>query len=174
MAKGKRGPRLLLTKELQAKIVDRLKVCGTFDDVAASVGVNRASLFAWRLKGEQQKAGPYRDFVVALEQAVRERRIAREAKVIRHGDQDWRALAWLMERTEPKRYAPRIRIHVEQELRDVLGRIKGRLAPELYEEVLAAIVDGDGAARAELDPGSEGGEDDSAGGEALLAAPSKS
>jgi hypothetical protein len=144
-----------LTPEVLKSILKTLDSCGTVADACEIAGISRPTFFVWKQKGERQAKGKYRDFLDALTLAVVKRRAAREKKVLGAGEKDWRATAWMMERTEPTRYAPRVVFHTEQELRHALQALQAEFAsePELLERALAAIGRRDGGEDA---PGDDG------------------
>jgi hypothetical protein len=162
---GKTGRKSALTKEVKESICATLSAAGTIEDAAIHAGVNDSTVYAWLAKGERQATGPYRDFLEAVKKAKAQRRIALEAGIRKHGSKNWQALAWLLERTEPKRYAQRVRVHVEEELSDAIERLKRAFAdePDLYERALSALVEGDRSAGAEFDSVEESRPDDSDG-----------
>lgn len=172
--KLKRGRPSRLTPEVQSKIVSTLKACGTLEDAAAQAGVHLATLHMWKAKGRLQRRGKYRDFLDTVEEAIRLRRLSREATLAKAGAKDWRALAWLMERTEPKRYAPRVVHHIEEELTNAIDRLAEEFAdePEILERALAALAGGDRFREAERDAEGEVGADDR-GGEAVQPPPAE-
>lgn len=175
--KSKAGRKLQLTPELQKKLTDQLKVAGTLEDAAAFVGIGKSTLFAWLAKGRAQKKGPYREFLEATNRALQERRVLREQLLIKASTGpkgDWRATAWLMERTEPQRYAPRVVHHVREELSNAIERLTEEFAdqPELLERALAALTGAGGGGEAPPDPLGEGGTDDP-GSEAVQPPPAK-
>jgi hypothetical protein len=187
--KSPRGRPSKLTDAIQDKILQTLKLCGTLEDAAAAAGIALGTLHQWKSKGLRQTKGRYRDFVDAVWQAENERRITRELHIIRSGQDhmvgqdkdgkggvlsrgDWRATAWILERTDPKRYAPRVYQHVDQELDDAIRRIKEAFSddPAGLERALTALAGGqsrDGIGDAEDLPDRA----DDAGGEAVLPTP---
>lgn len=169
----KRGRPPKLTPEIQRQIISILVQCGTVEDAAYVAGIREATLYKWKQRGREQKAGIYRDFVEALERALVKRRLARELKVIRAGDKDWRATMAMMAVEQPERYAPRVRVHVEHELTNVIARIEAEFAaePDLCDRVLNAIAGGHRLAPLGGEEGGETGgigEANRSGGQALL------
>lgn len=163
-----------LTPETQKLICEQLRKCGTLEDAAAVAGVDSFTIRRWRAKGLEQKTGPYRAFCAAVDRALHDRRVAREQLLVDHGEQDWRAMAWLMERTEPKRYAPRVRVHVEEELTHAIERLTEAFAdrPDVLELALSALAGADRSGEAASDPLEAGGADDP-GREAVQPAPAE-
>lgn len=180
MAKTKRGPGRpqKLTPELQKDLCDRLKVCGTAVEAATAAGISYSTLMSWKARGETEKANPrskYVKFLEAVKQAYVERRFLREQQIVKHGTKDWRALWALMVASDPKRYAPRVRVHIEEELSGAIERLSQAFAgePEILERILSALAGDAGGGEAGEDPFGEDGADDPAGGEAVQPAPAE-
>lgn len=165
------GRRPKLTPEIQKSVVKILAHCGRVEDACVTAGISISTFYQWKAQGQKQSRGAYRDFLEALERAEVQRRLTREAKILKAGEKDWRAIAWMMERTEPKRYAPRVLVHVEQELTDAVARLKEafREDPEALERALHAIASPDSGAGTGVPEAGEDAEDDPDGGEAVLA-----
>lgn len=53
---------------------------------------------------------------------------------------DWRAAAWALERTDPQRYAQRIRMEVEKEIESVIDELETALPPDAYMVVLQVLA----------------------------------
>lgn len=166
-----RGRPTKLTPEIQERILETLRACGTIEDACVMAGVDEATYTRWKNRGLKERTGIYREFCTALRQTLVQRRIAREATVINAGKEDWRATAWMMERSDPKRYAPRVFQHIEKELDGAIERIKEAFAddPEALERALTALAGGQSDDGIGEDPPSTGGEV-AGGGEAVLPA----
>lgn len=96
----------LLTPELQAKLVGFIKV-GMYVSIAANmVGISTATLNNWLRRGRNGEQ-PFADLVAAVEQAFAEAEGGMVSQVRNHGQLDWRAIAWLLERSRHKRYGRR-------------------------------------------------------------------
>ncbi len=102
------GRPTLLTPEIQAKIVDRVRR-GNYPSVAAgSCGIGRSTFFRWMAQGEAEPDSAYRDFRDAVKDAADEAESAM-VDVIRLASVDsWQAAAWWLERTRHQRYARRL------------------------------------------------------------------
>lgn len=141
----RRGRPTELTAELADRVCHRLRNAGSISDAALAEGVDRRTLWRWRVRGEQEESGIYRDFADQLEQARAERRLELERLIREKGEGfegDWKALSWLLTIDEPKRYAQQVRVHVEEELTDAVARIREALRdqPETLERVLDALT----------------------------------
>lgn len=167
---AKPGRPLRLTRGVMAEIFAEVERGGSVEDVCTMMGIGQSTLYRWQQQGREEKKGVFREFWEGLQDARAARRVQWERRLDKAGNADWRALKALMEMTEPKHYAPRVRVHVQEELTDALRKLKERFAPDLYEQILSAIAEdagGDGAGEAE--GGTDGG-DDQPSGEAVHAA----
>lgn len=155
----KPGRPTLLSPTTQEEICNRLLACSTLEDAARSLGLNVGTVHGWMHRGRAEGSGPYFEFLEAVETARSKRRLAFEARLTK--EKDWKAQAWLMERTQPKRYGLRIRVHVEEEIDGFLERIKERVPREVFEQVLEAAVNSsrEGGDDPESDEGGEVSED---------------
>jgi hypothetical protein len=174
---SQRGRPLTLTQEIEDQVVRVLRQSGTLEDAAHVVGIAKATLHLWRKLGRTEpnaNGGIYRHFLDSVERAITARRFAREAVILKAGLKDWRAEAWALERSEPIRFAPRVRVHVENELTNVIARIENEFAdsPEVCDRILAAISGGSGASPAggEESGEAEGSDDSGGSGETVLSA----
>lgn len=162
-----------LTPALEEQILKRLQVCGTLAEVAAACGVGESTIHAWQRKGKEAiaegKRSKYRKFLERVREAIKQRDYLREQTMVRHGTKDWRALWSLMQAQNPKRYAPRIRIHIEEELTDAIERLTEAFGdqPEILERALSALTGADSGGEAGDDPTGPDAEDDRPGGEAV-------
>lgn len=59
-------------------------------------------------------------------------------KILKAGDKDWKALAWIIESRWPKRWGKKINVTVREELDAFLDKLEARLPEEVYETVLRA------------------------------------
>lgn len=164
-----------LTPEISNKICDVLRnTSATYEEACRFVGLGVSTLMLWKQKGEQARQagrrGKFRDFLEAVEAAQANRCAAGELIIASAAKKDWKAKAWQLSIWNPKKYAPKVRVHVEEELTDALARIEKRLPPHVFEQVLEAIASGDRGGQAGADPGGAGGADDPGNGEAVQSA----
>lgn len=125
--------------------------CGTFMETAcAAVGIPSRTMRIWLKKGaeagdDENEFTRFRDAVLAAEAECE----SNGAKQISEaGKDDWRAIAWLMERRFSRRWAQRVRVQVESELDRMLDRAERVLSPEDFELLLEAVAAEDGAEEA--------------------------
>lgn len=97
-----------LTPEVQEEILRGIRA-GAYPEVAAQrVGVSRTAFYEWMQRGRQAReageADLYADFADAVEQAKGHAETKAVAVVLKAADKSWRAAAWWLERTRPRRY----------------------------------------------------------------------
>jgi hypothetical protein len=125
-----------LTQEIQSAICAAISLGAYLEAAAAFAGIGRETLRQWRLRGAKGEE-PYRAFVGAIE-AARAKKVLRylqpiERACTRPTDPDWRAAAWVLERTEPEHYGSQERLAVEHSGERAILVLPARLTPEEYE-----------------------------------------
>jgi transposase len=155
--KSKGGRPTKLTPEVRERILRVVRETGCFEDACRVAGIAESTLYDWKARGLRETSGQFSEFSEAIKRACADRRVGFEREIRKHGKQHWQAIAWLAERTEPARYALKVRIEVEQELTNALAKLRKRLPAEQYESVLDALAADDGPAEADGDsPEAEG------------------
>lgn len=106
---GRSGRTSLLTDELADKLV-ALVAAGNFITTAlVVVGVGKATFYAWLDRGDpagQDAADePYRELRARMETARAEGIALNVSTIQQAAKKDWRAGAWLLERTDPERFS---------------------------------------------------------------------
>jgi hypothetical protein len=133
------------TRDLADKICDSVRM-GNFKETASvAAGVDPRTMRNWVLRGARGEE-PFASFVGQLEAAEAR---SEEKDVLRiglAGKDDWKALAWRLERKSPKKWGFRVRVEVREELEAFLDRLSHQLPPDVYEQVLSAATDDAGAA----------------------------
>jgi hypothetical protein len=132
----KLGRPSVLTPEVQGQICAALALGVYLEAAAALAGITRQTLLRWRDRGARGES-PYREFCVAIEEA-RAKKVLRylrsvEQAATRAKDPDWRAAAWVLERTEPRHYGREERVEVEHTGERAILVLPARLTPEEYE-----------------------------------------
>jgi hypothetical protein len=148
---GGKKPRLLrLTPKLRGQVLEMIGAGIPLKTAAVANGVPARTFFDWLAKGRAEDAAePYASFAREVDEAM-ERWAARAVRRIdTHGEKDWRAEAWLLERKRPEEWADPNRAGVvtvnvgvlveSAEWRDLAERLLDRLAP--FPEALAAVAD---------------------------------
>ncbi len=133
----------VLNPETVARLAQLVEVCNSIEDSAGALGLHRATVFNWlkqgREDGREGRQTPHRDFFDAIERAKAKRRLNFSTRLTHHGLKDWKALAWLAERTDPQRFGLRVRVQVNEELERMYDKLQQGLAPEEYERALEAL-----------------------------------
>lgn len=124
-----------LTKEVQQRITQAIRVGMTYERACAVAGICFQTYRNWQLRGEREKSGMYFDFLEAVKKAeaeaelmhlsailkaskggdeIREVRrtivdgqVVNEVVSLRPTQAQWQASAWLLERRYPERYRRR-------------------------------------------------------------------
>jgi hypothetical protein len=96
-------------------------------------------LHRWIRLGKAQKRGRYKRFFEAIEKAQAEAEARDVALIAKAATTDWRAAAWRLERRLPRKYGPRVRLAVQEELESVLNRLEKGLEGEVFDRVLRLI-----------------------------------
>lgn len=129
-----------LTPEVKEKFLRALRVGSYLQDAADYAGIGRSTAMEWMAKGRAKTKPEFTDFLEAVEGALSESintdltEIAKAAK-----DGDWRAAAWRLEHRHPTKFGPQVKV-VEQELSGFLERVKEKVPPDVYEQILSAAV----------------------------------
>lgn len=109
--KGRPGRKIGRPSKLNpevARLICNAIRAGCFPETAIeAAGVSRATLYGWLRKGRAEKSGVHRDFLDAYKRSLAEFEVSVVATMRRIGDKKnaWMALAWLLERRMPKRWA---------------------------------------------------------------------
>lgn len=119
------GVKPKLTEEIIAKFVSVL-VAGTYQEVAIRyVGVSKSSYYEWLDMGRSEvermenegldeptpELAMYVNFFKQIEEARAGVEVRGAAEILKAGAGDWRAMAWFMSRSFPKRWGDRL-IHM--------------------------------------------------------------
>jgi hypothetical protein len=130
----------------------------TIPSACALSGISERTYYNWVARGDAGEE-PFMQFLQALKTARAEFE-QKQLQLIQSASYDdakhWTAAAWLLERTNPKRWSLRVRQAVEEELESALDRLRSRLSPETYNQVLAALAEEPGPAALAEGPTIEG------------------
>lgn len=131
-----------LDPTIHAKIVESIRAGNYLETAAAVAGIDPRNLRHWIRKGARG-IEPYRQFSEDVTAAMATGETAAVAMLRAHGRKDWRALAWWLERTRPARYGQTLAVSakVDEQLDEVVERLRGRLDPETFQRVADALED---------------------------------
>ena len=97
-----------LTPETQTRIVQAIRVGATYELAAQFGGIAYNTFNEWMKKGENAKAGRYRDFYEAVKEAEGDAAIKWLAVIDKAAADSWQAAAWKLERRYPNEYGRRV------------------------------------------------------------------
>lgn len=97
-----------LTPETQTRIVQAIRVGATYELAAQFGGIAYNTFNEWMKKGEDAKAGRYRDFYEAVKEAEGDAAIKWLAVIDKAAADSWQAAAWKLERRYPNEYGRRV------------------------------------------------------------------
>ena len=130
---------LEITPEIQTLLVEQIEAGQPIRYACALAGIGETAFFSWLEKGREDGCKPeYADFAKAITRA-RGRKVHRLLKSIEDaggiesavtGQRDWKALAWLAERTEPEFFSPKQKT-------EITGKDGGPVQVESVSDVLA-------------------------------------
>lgn len=110
------------------------------ETAAAYAGISKQTLYNWLRRGARQKSGQYREFALAVEQALAEAEM-RDLALIEQAARDgkWQAAAWRLERRFPKRWGRQDYLDLLMQERQTQvqakkKQIKVQLSPSAAEE----------------------------------------
>lgn len=105
------GRRTALTEQVGKKIVDLMSLGAFVEDAVRSAGIAPATYYGWIERGEaDQERGEetvFSEFVDATTRARVAGKIAAVGHIRRGMQEDWRAAAWYLERTDPENWGRR-------------------------------------------------------------------
>ncbi len=110
-----------LTPEVQEKLVQALGIGNTRTQAAAYAGIDSSTLWRWMARGRTEEGGLHAELRRAVFEAESRAQMAAMAcvtKAVRDGD--WKAAAWMLERSRPEQYAPRSRLFDAHRVLEIL------------------------------------------------------
>lgn len=164
-------------------------ITASIEDALIVVGISRPTHYRYLeqakaddAKGRKKRTifQEYRDNIL---KAQIERRVVREQKIVKAGEKSWQATAWALERSDPKRYSPKLYLMLGEELKGAVQRLIEEFESnptrvitqaEALERALGAIAGEHRSGGAGEDPGDEGsgeGGEVDPGGEAVQPGP---
>lgn len=103
--------RTLLTPELQAIIIDTIRLGGSDKAAFQRAGISHGTFYGWIQRGQGEDAEqPYMDFVEALTRAKGERIASLAGAIRKAAIEDWRAAAYLLAVHEPETFSEKRRM----------------------------------------------------------------
>jgi len=135
------GRKPKLTQDLEKKLLVMLEAGIPRELSCFAVGINDRTLRVWH---ERARCGEHRfvELWDKLETATAKAQSSMLLKIRKHGDKDWRALAWFMERVWSERfgYKSQVKVSVEAELEKMLDVAQTVLGADAAAKLFAAIA----------------------------------
>lgn len=146
---GRRSLSVEQRSEIAQRIISLVKAGSPFTTaVAAAGGISLSEANKWLARGrdlirESPESLDENDamclkFAEDIDVQVGRLEATIVNKILKAGDKDWKALAWVMEARFPKRWGKKINVTVKEELDAFLDKLEARLPEEVYEAVLCA------------------------------------
>ena len=123
------------SEDVRETIYDLVSKGYTYKDICAVCDITEPTFYNWIERGKNAKSGQYKDFVVELERAKAERKNNLVAELIDMGRSrdDWKALAWILERGYGDEFArPEVKIKQSVEAK---AEIKSDVTVNLLDKV---------------------------------------
>lgn len=160
----RKGPKSLLTDEVQEQLVGLLQAGCYMDDAAGSLGISAQTVFGWMKRGkaarEAGKRNRYRTLLEAVEKARHEARSRLTTIVAMEAQNDGHLALEMLARMDPKRWAPRVTVTLAEEFNAAIARVEAEFAnePEILRRALHALAGtGGGSAAGVLGEGAGAG-----------------
>lgn len=140
-----------LTPEVHEAIVRQLQLNNYIETAAAVAGVTSRSVRNWMRRGRaaivnrdrRPEEEVYASFARDVERAQGQAEARLLGTVTAATKDDWKAATWQLERKYPKRWGPRISIHVKEQIDEFLDRLESSLDPDTFERVLRVATSHD-------------------------------
>lgn len=144
-----RGRPSKLTVETKEKLLKAIRSGSYYEPACDYAGISYNTFRDWMRRGEgisdRASSKEYVDFVKEVKAAVAEGEITCIAVLRASSKTDPNSAKWLLERRHPDRWAnaQRVKVELAKEIDKTLDKLESRLSPEIFEQVLIAIADGD-------------------------------
>jgi DNA invertase Pin-like site-specific DNA recombinase len=88
------------TEDVRETIYKLVRKGYPYKDICAVCDIDESTFYKWIDRGKKAKSGKYKEFVVELDKAKAERKNNLVSELLEMGRsrEDWKALAWLLER----------------------------------------------------------------------------
>lgn len=133
-----------LTPELTDQLCRLIKQGNHIEPAIWSLGVSENTYYYWMRRGMHENEGRYRDFYVSVCKAKGDREISAVSLIRTAAEEDWKAQAWLLEKTVEERYGRRVRILSSERDRiseEFLRRLGQKLDAGTLEKISVAIAE---------------------------------
>jgi transposase-like protein len=127
---AKRGRSTKYTPDTVKTIIDTIRVGGSDVDACARAGIHQDTFYSWMKQ--------HSDFSEQVTRARWDSKIERIARIRKHGENDWRADAWYLERRWPEEFAQQLIVKVTSEQASILKK-HGLTASEAFEKLIQSL-----------------------------------
>lgn len=138
--KGKGGRKPKLTPERLENLTTSFIIGLSPAEACEAADISTRTFERWLATGRAERKGLHWQLVKAVERIKGKRKHRWLTCVNIAAETNPTAAMWLLERYFPKEFHLGARIHVTQEIDDVLDLLERTLPPDLYEQILASIV----------------------------------
>lgn len=147
-----------LTPERTSRLVQLLRDGNWREHACAAVGIDARTLRTWLAR--ETEGEPFASFALAIREAEAAAETDAVSALRSLGSDDWRALAWWLERRFPGRWGESLKVQVEKHLDDARGELLAALERacaghgEVGRAILIEVLNGleQGAARGAAEP----------------------
>lgn len=141
---------LRIATELLPKMLDAISSHVGRRTAATLAGIKgrrwgRIEEMAGESEGAMQAAARELVDAVELAEAQDEQRLTNRIKEA--AADDWRAAAWVLERSKPKRWSNKVKDVAQEQVSELIEQLKVRVGEDVIEEAYAATSDGSAAGR---------------------------
>ncbi len=151
-----------LTPAVRDAIVAEVEKGATLEVAAECSGFHQATLYEWMQRGRAGEE-PFAEFAESVTRARARckadmlRAISTAVTPGEFGVDDWKARAWILERTDRAGFGVKVEVmqRVEGTFRDVIERLRAELDPATYQrvvEIMSRALAGSGAGEDSDDP----------------------
>lgn len=104
----------ILTTDIHNRITDAIKKGAYFEDACDYAGIGTSTAYRWMAVADEDdhpNAAAWKEFRDSVTQARAQARIAHVATIRTAAQEgDWRASAWFLERSDPKRWGRSVKV----------------------------------------------------------------
>jgi hypothetical protein len=125
------------TPDTVSTIMQAISIGGSDKDACELSGIDQATFYRW-LHEKQE-------FSEQVTRARVQGKLGRIGRIKKHGENDWRADAWYLERRWPEEYAQQLIVKVTTEQAAVLKRY-GLTAADAFEQLIQSLAVSDAKA----------------------------
>lgn len=118
------GAPLLLTPEMQDRIVALVRSGNYIDTATRIAGISKETFYSWCRRGHKGEQ-PFKNFLVAVERAAAESEAINVGLIERAATKQWQAAAWYLERRYPKKFGRSDKLALSNDPENPLTDAKG-------------------------------------------------